>query len=155
MCLKVSWRQTECYRKLSLKMFIFSRSFQYQRRLERSNVGASSEGESIYHRFLKNSQEDTRSCSRFGCAAKLSQQLPLIIFHCPREKTILAASDVEKFHSGHRRYLFEHQKLQLNMSKTEFIVQYRNGPIRYRNWPVRYRNSTNFPQLHGSYARAS
>ena len=86
-----------------------------------------SKWESIYHRLLKNNQKGTRKYSRFGCAARLSQQLPLIIFHCPTEKTILAASDVEKFHSGHRRYLFEHQKLQLNMSKTKFIVRYRNG----------------------------
>jgi hypothetical protein len=44
-------------------------------------------GESIYHRLLKNNQKGTRRYSRFGCAAKLSQQLPLSIFHCPRKKT--------------------------------------------------------------------
>ena len=32
---------------------------------------------------------------------------------------MLAASDIERFHSGHRGILFEHQKLKLIMSKTE------------------------------------
>ena len=40
--------------------------------------------------FLKNNQKDIRGYSRFACAARLSQQLPLIILHCPREKPILA-----------------------------------------------------------------
>ena len=76
-------------------------------------------GEHNIHRYLKNNQKGTRRYSRLGCAAILSQQLRLIIFHCPREKTMLAASDVERFHSGHRGILFEHQNLKLIMSKTE------------------------------------
>ena len=61
-----------------------------------------------------------------SCVTELAATITYNIY-IQGEKTILAASDVEKFHSGHRRYLFEHQKLQLNMSKTEFIVRYRNG----------------------------
>ena len=38
------------------------------------------------HRFLKNNQKGTRGCSRLGCATRLSPQMPLIIFLCPREK---------------------------------------------------------------------
>ena len=39
-------------------------------------------GEHKIHRYLKYNQIGTRGRNRFGCAAKRSQQLPLIIFHC-------------------------------------------------------------------------
>ena len=46
-------------------------------------------GKHNIHRYLKNNQKGARGRNRFGCAARLSQQLPLIIFHCPREKQSL------------------------------------------------------------------
>ena len=46
-------------------------------------------------RFLKNNQKETKGFSRFGCAARLSQQQPLISFLCPWEKqsVLLATSE--------------------------------------------------------------
>ena len=46
-------------------------------------------GKHNIHRFLKNNQKGARGRNRFGCAARLSQQLPLIIFHCPQEKQMM------------------------------------------------------------------
>ena len=54
-------------------------------------------GEHNIHRYLKNNQKGTRKYSRFGCAARLrlSLQLPLIIFHCTREKqSLLQATEL-------------------------------------------------------------
>jgi len=36
-------------------------------------------GKHNIHRYLKNNQKGVRERNRFGCAARLSQQLPLII----------------------------------------------------------------------------
>jgi len=36
-------------------------------------------GKHNIHRYLKNDQKGVRGRNRFGCAARLSQQLPLII----------------------------------------------------------------------------
>jgi hypothetical protein len=36
-------------------------------------------GKHIIHRYLKNNQKGARGLNRFGCAARLSQQLRLIM----------------------------------------------------------------------------